>query len=449
MGERLVRERLMPPPGELATDKLDGAPYGRLRISHKAVAFIGSEENSRSKSKQNAVTVMFYLGIDIGKKKHVASMLAEGAKKPLFKAFSFANTAEGAQQLVTKISEISQDVHEVSVGMEATGHYWLALYSFLYDKGYTLHVINPIQTDGWRKGIEIRKRKTDDIDSVLIADLIRYGDFSETLLADEDIQSLRTLTRFRSYLVDSISDLKRKVICVLDQVFPEYETLFSDTFGATSKELLIQYSSPAEMENMSVDALTEFLEKASRNRCGEAKAEQLLDAAKHSFGVTHCRDTFSFQLRALLEQMRFIEKQVSDTEAEIAAIMEKLNSPITTIPGIGSVLGAVILGEIGDIHRFESPSKLVAYAGIDATVAQSGEFEASHNHMSKRGSPYLRRALFVASNVAVRVDPELGAFYQRKIAEGKHHSTCLGAVSRKLCYIIHAILTENRSYVKH
>ena len=439
----------MPPPGELATDKLDGAPYGRLRISHKAVAFIGSEENSRSKSKQNAVTVMFYLGIDIGKKKHVASMLAEGAKKPLFKAFSFANTAEGAQQLVTKISEISQDVHEVSVGMEATGHYWLALYSFLYDKGYTLHVINPIQTDGWRKGIEIRKRKTDDIDSVLIADLIRYGDFSETLLADEDIQSLRTLTRFRSYLVDSISDLKRKVICVLDQVFPEYETLFSDTFGATSKELLIQYSSPAEMENMSVDALTEFLEKASRNRCGEAKAEQLLDAAKHSFGVTHCRDTFSFQLRALLEQMRFIEKQVSDTEAEIAAIMEKLNSPITTIPGIGSVLGAVILGEIGDIHRFESPSKLVAYAGIDATVAQSGEFEASHNRMSKRGSPYLRRALFVASNVAVRVDPELGAFYQRKIAEGKHHSTCLGAVSRKLCYIIHAILTENRSYVKH
>ncbi len=449
MGERLVLERLTPPPGELATDKLDGASNGRLRISHKAVAFIGSEENSRSKTKQNAVTIMFYLGIDIGKKKHVASMLAEGTKKPLFKAFSFANTAEGAEQLTARISEITQDAHEVTIGMEATGHYWLALYSFLHDKGYAIHVINPIQTDGWRKGVEIRKRKTDDIDSILIADLIRYGDFTETLLAGEDIQSLRTLTRFRSYLVDSISDLKRKVICVLDQVFPEYETLFSDTFGATSRELLIQYSSPADLENLSVDALTAFLEKASRSKCGETKAQQLLDAAKHSFGVTHCRDTFSFQLRALLEQMRFIEKQVSDTEAEIAAIMEKLDSPITTIPGIGSVLGAVILGEIGDIHRFESPSKLVAYAGIDATVAQSGEFEASHNRMSKRGSPYLRRALFVASNVAVRFDPDLGAFYQRKLAEGKHHSTCLGAVSRKLCYIIHAILTDNRPYVRH
>ena len=392
---------------------------------------------------------MFYLGIDVGKKHHVASMLGEGVKKPLFKGFSFANTTEGAESLAARISEITHDAGEVSIGMEATGHYWLALYSFLFDKGYTIHVINPIQTDGWRKGIEIRKRKTDDIDSVLIADLIRYGDFSETRLADEAVQSLRTLSRFRTYLVDSISDLKRKVICVLDQVFPEYESLFSDVFGATSKELLLQYSSPAELESLSVETLTTFLETASRKKCGEAKAEQIIQTARRSFGVTHCRDTFSFQLRALLEQMRFIEKQVSDTEAEISAIMEELNSPITTIPGIGPVLGAVILGEIGDIRRFEAPAKLVAYAGIDATVAQSGEFEASHNRMSKRGSPYLRRALFIAANVAVHFDPDLGAFYQRKRAEGKHHSTCLGAVSRKLCYIIHAILTENRPYIKH
>jgi len=391
---------------------------------------------------------MFYLGIDVGKKHHVASMLGEGVKKPLFKGFSFENSTDGAEKLLARINEFAHDVNDFSIGMEATGHYWLALYSFLFDKGFTIHVINPIQTDGWRKGIEIRKRKTDDIDSVLIADLIRYGDFSETKLSDETIQSLRTLSRFRSYLIDSISDLKRKVICVLDQVFPEYESLFSDIFGTTSKELLLQYSSPAELENLSVETLTAFLETASRKKCGEEKAEQILYSAKHSFGVTHCRDTFSFQLRALLEQMRFIEQQVSDTEAELSAIMGNLNSPITTIPGIGPILGAVILGEIGDIRRFDSPAKLVAYAGIDASVAQSGDFEAEHNHMSKRGSPYLRRALFLAANVAIRFDSELGAFYQRKRAEGKHHSTCIGAVSRKLCYIIHAILSENRPYVK-
>lgn len=146
--------------------------------------------------------------------------------------------------------------------------------------------------------------------------------------------------------------------------------------------------------------------------------------------------------------MKFIGQQVADTEREIKAIMDSLNSPITTIPGIGPTPGAVILGEVGDIRRFESPAKLVALAGIDASVAQSGEFESSHNKMSKRGSPYLRRALFMAANVTVQRDPDLGAFYEKKRAEGKHHNICIGAVSRKLCYVIHTILTENRAYVK-
>jgi len=418
-----------------------------LRISHKAVALIGTEDNSLPKSTESRVRGMFYVGIDVGKRNHVASMM-DGGKKPLFRAFSFTNTTDGAEELVARIERFAPERDTVAIGMEATGHYWLSLYSFLHDKGYLIHVINPIQTDGWRKGIEIRKRKTDDIDSLLIADLIRYGDFNETHLSDEAILSLRSLTRFRSYLVDSIADLKRKVICVLDQVFPEYEALFSDVFGVTSKELLIQYASPAELEFLSVEQLTEFLEAASRKKCGELKAEQILAAARSSFGLTHCRDTFSFQLRAMLEQMKFIEQQVSDTEKEIKSVMDRLNSPITTIPGIGPTLGAVILGEIGDIRRFDSPAKLVAYAGIDASVSQSGDSESSNNKMSKRGSPYLRRALFIAANVAAQYDPDLAAFYKKKREEGKHHNTCVGAVSRKLCYILHAILTENRAYVK-
>lgn len=392
--------------------------------------------------------LMFYLGIDIGKRNHVASMLDDN-KNPVFKAFSFRNSTDGAESLIAQIEHFTSDRNNISVGMEATGHYWLALYSFLLEKGFSIHVINPIQTDAWRKGIEIRKRKTDDIDSVLIAQLLRYGGVAETKLADEDIQALRCLTRFRSYLVDSIADLKRKVICVLDQLFPEYETLFSDIFGTTSKELLLKYSSPAELEELSVESISEFLENASRKKCGADKAESLLTAAKHSFGISYCRDAFSFELRMLIAQMKNIEEQVAQTEAEIKSIMDRLHSPITSIPGIGSILGAVILGEIGDIKRFAAPANLIAYAGIDASVSQSGEFESSHNRMSKRGSPYLRRALFLAANVAVRFDPDLHAFYERKRAEGKHHYVCIGAVSRKLCIIIHTILTQNRPYIKH
>ncbi len=389
---------------------------------------------------------MFFIGIDIGKNNHVASMMDDSGKI-IFKAFSFPNTSEGGQALFTKISSYSSDTSCFEIGMEATGHYWLSVYSFLFEKGFLLHVINPIQTDGWRRGTEIRKRKNDIIDSVLIADLIRYGQFVETRLADEDLFSLRTLTRFRTYLVESISDLKRKVVCVLDQVFPEYQAVFSDIFGKTSKEILLKFSSPLDFESVSSETLAELLARLSRQKLGADKAEQLKSAASSSFGITFAKNSFAFQLKTLIEQITFIEKQVKETESEISRFMEKLNSPVTTITGIGSVTGAAIISEIGDISKFDSPKKLVAFAGIDASVSQSGEFEATHNVMSKRGSPYLRKAIFQAALVAAFKDPVLSAYYQKKKAEGKHHLTCIGAVSRKLCYIIYAVLKNNQPYV--
>ncbi len=389
---------------------------------------------------------MFFIGIDIGKNNHVASMMDDSGRV-IFKAFSFPNTSEGGQALFTKISSYSSDTSCFEIGMEATGHYWLSVYSFLFEKGFLLHVINPIQTDGWRRGTEIRKRKNDIIDSVLIADLIRYGQFVETRLADEDLFSLRTLTRFRTYLVESISDLKRKVVCVLDQVFPEYQAVFSDIFGKTSKEILLKFSSPLDFESVSSETLAELLARLSRQKLGADKAEQLKSAASSSFGITFAKNSFAFQLKTLIEQITFIEKQVKETESEISRFMEKLNSPVTTITGIGSVTGAAIISEIGDISKFDSPKKLVAFAGIDASVSQSGEFEATHNVMSKRGSPYLRKAIFQAALVAAFKDPVLSAYYQKKKAEGKHHLTCIGAVSRKLCYIIYAVLKNNQPYV--
>lgn len=367
--------------------------------------------------------------------------------KVVFKAFSFSNTTDGGNALFSKLSAYSSDPSVFEIGMEATGHYWLSVYSFLFEKGFLLHVINPIQTDGWRRGTEIRKRKNDAIDSVLIADLIRYGQFIETRPADEDLFSLRTLTRFRTYLVESISDLKRKVVCVLDQVFPEYQSIFSNIFGKTSKEILLQFSSPIDFENVSSETLAELLAQLSRQKIGSQKAEQLKAAASSSFGITFAKNSFTFQLKTLVEQISFIENQVKETEAEISGIMGKLESPITTITGIGNVTGAAIISEIGDISKFDNPRKLVAFAGIDASVTQSGEFEATHTVMSKRGSPYLRKAIFQAALIASFKDPVLSGYYQKKRSEGKHHLTCVGAVARKMCNIIYAVLKNNEPYI--
>jgi len=387
-----------------------------------------------------------YLGIDIGKRTHVASLISEQSKV-LFRAFSFSNTTEGAEQLLELLDKFAPNPADVEIGMEATGHYWLSLYSFLIEREFRVYVVNPIQTDGWRKGTEIRKRKTDIIDSVLIADLIRYGGFIEAALADENTITLRNLARFRSYLVDSISDLKRKTITVLDQVFPEYETVFSDIFGKTSKELLLHFSSVAEFEHITTTQLNDALSSIIHKKFARQKVDKLSALAKHSFGVTYAQDSFSFQLKILIEQINFIENQVSQIEVEIDQVLELMDSPITTVPGIGPVNAAIILGEIGDINRFSSPSKLVAYAGLDASVSQSGDFSSTNNRMSKRGSPYLRRAIFTAAQVASFNDPVFSAYYQKKRAQGKHHLVAVGAVARKMCNTIHFILKNNTTYI--
>lgn len=385
---------------------------------------------------------MFYLGIDIGKNTHVAS-LVDDKKNVIFKAFSFSNSINGAESLVLKLEAFK---NELEVGMEATGHYWLSLYSYLVEKNFTVRVINPIQTDGWRQGIEIRKRKTDIIDSLLIADLLRYGDFVETSLSNEDYLSLRNLSRFRSYLISSIGDLKRKTIALLDQVFPEYASSFSNIFGKTSKEILSNFSTPSDFEDINSDDLNTFLESVSKKNYASKKIDELSKKASSSFGINFCLDSFSLQIKMLIEQISFIQNQVSDVENEIEVLLEKLNSPITTIPGIGSVNAATILGEIGDIKRFSNPSKLVAYAGLDASISQSGEYESTYNHMSKRGSPYLRRALFQSALRAEFCDPVFSDYYQKKISEGKHHLVATNAVARKLCHTIFAVLTKDEPY---
>lgn len=216
--------------------------------------------------------------------------MMDESRKVVFKAFSFPNTSDGGKSLFLKLSSYSSDTASFEVGMEATGHYWLVVYSFLYEKGFTQHIINLIQTNSWRKGKEISKRKNDTIDSVIIADLIRYGQFVETHLVGEDLFSLRNLTRFRSYLTESVGDLKRKVVCVLDQVFPEYQSVFSDIFGKISKEILMQFSSPSDFEGIPSGTLSELLARISQQKIGCQKAEMLKDAARHSFGITFAQD---------------------------------------------------------------------------------------------------------------------------------------------------------------
>ncbi|MFS8541641.1 MAG: IS110 family transposase, partial [Tissierellales bacterium] len=248
---------------------------------------------------------------------------------------------------------------------------------------------------------------------------------------------------------DECSDWKRKCIALLDQVFPEYSKLFSDTFGVTSKELLSKYPTPEDMLSVDAGTLAELLAKASKGRFSISKANEIQESASNTFGVSFAKDAFAFQIKQIIAQINFIEEQLKELETEISNLLHKTNTVITTITGIGDVLGAIIIGEIGDICRFEKASQLVAYAGLDVAVRQSGDFEGTKTKISKRGSPYLRRAIWLAATVAAFKDPALSLYYQSLRARGKHHLTAIGAVARKMCNIIFAVLRDNKPYVPH
>lgn len=387
---------------------------------------------------------MFIVGIDIAKHTHQASVMNPDGSL-IGRSIKISNTSSGFEAFIEKLHNIDPDLSHFEFGMESTGHYWLNLYTHLSDLGCTVHVINPVQSDALR-GLYIRQTKNDIKDSAIIADVIRIGRYCETTVSDDKMLALRDLTRQRFYLVDMISDLKRKSLTLIDRIFPEYPKLFSDTFGSTSLELLANCNTPEDIIAIDTDKLVKMLSTASKGRFKHEKAEKIKAAAQNSFGALLCTDSTSFMLKQFVEQIKFLENQLDELNEMISERLAEFNSPITSITGIGDVLGASILSEIGDISRFESADKLAAFAGIDPTVSQSGNFLGTKNKMSKRGSPYLRRAIWLAATAAILHDPAIKAFYDRKKAQGKHHYVCVGYICRKLINIIFSVLKSGQPY---
>ena len=386
---------------------------------------------------------MYIIGIDIGKNHHEASIVSPEGKQ-IGRSLRFATTHKGADSLMRFIFKNIGNSPCV-FGMEATGHYWYPIYSFLKAKRYTIYVINPIQSDSLRK-MYIRQTKNDSIDSFLIAEVIRFGQFGTTSMADENILAMRQLCRYRDSVISSRTEIKLRIGTIMEQIFPEYEKQFSSLWVSTSMGILEKYLTPENIENTPIDELFEIIKDKSHNRLTKAKAISIKEAAADTFGIKIAQDAFSFQLKQLIDRMNFHDKQIEALDIEIMKYYEQFDCYLHTIPGIGIIGAATILAEIGDISRFKNSSALVAFAGIDPTVRQSGEFNSTHNHMSKRGSPYLRHAIFLAATTCSFHNSPLNAYYKKKRDQGKHHLTATGAVARKLTTIIYAVLRDSKPY---
>lgn len=394
---------------------------------------------------------MMYLGIDIGKRNHEAGLINEKGN-PIGKTVRFANTKAGSEKLLRFLNQHQVTPDNCACGLEATGHYWLSVFSYLHKLGFKITAFNPLQSDALRH-FYIRKTKTDVQDAYLIAQVIRIDSPDETPFVEEDLLQLKQLERLRFSVVDQCSDVKRKIISLLDQVFPEYEQIFSNVFGVSSTEVLLKYPLPEDLLSIDTESLAELLNRISKGRYGESraldKAHQLKDRAQNTFGISIGTDAFKMQIHLLLEQIKLLENQLDQIEEALIELSNRQEHYLTTIVGISDVLAAVILGEIGSIRRFERPEQLVAFAGLDASVNQSGDFHGTKTKLSKRGSPYLRRALWQAAFVASNHDPALSVYYKKLRNRGKAHGTSVGAVARKLTHIIFAILRDQKPYEPH
>ena len=389
---------------------------------------------------------MIYVGIDVAKDKHDC-FITNSDGKVLFPVFTIQNNRDGFDVLFSRIQSSSSDVSNIKVGLEATGHYSYNLLGYLIDKGLHTFVINPLHTNLYRKSLSLRKTKTDKVDARTIAMMlmsdVNLKSYSDTSYHNEELKSL---TRYRFDKVQERAQLKQSVSRLVTILFPELEKLVSSLHLASVYTLLSELPSAREIGSCHLTHLTKLLENASKGRYSREKAIEIREAARVSIGSN--MPAKSLELRHTLRLIGELDSEITEIESEIKRIMDQISSPILTIPGIGYRMGAMILAEIGDFSRFDSPDKILAYAGASPSTYQSGQLESSYSHMEKRGSRYLRYALINAAKYVCHWDETFGAYLQKKLSEGKHYNVAITHATKKLVRLIYAMEKSGKPYIK-
>ena len=381
---------------------------------------------------------MIYVGIDIAKLNHFAAVISSDGEI-LIEPFKFTNDYDGFYLLLSKLAPLDQN--SIIIGLESTAHYGDNLVRFLISKGFKVCVLNPIQTSSMRKN-NVRKTKTDKVDTFVIAKTLMMQDSLRFMTLDDlDYIELKELGRFRQKLVKQRTRLKIQLTSYVDQVFPELQYFFKSGLHQNSVYALLKEApTPTAIASMHMTHLAHLLEVASHGHFGKEKARELRVLAQKSVVVND--SSLSIQITHTIEQIELLDSQLFHTELEMANLVTCLHSVIMTIPGIGFINGGMILGEIGDIHRFSEPKKLLAFAGLDPSVHQSGNFQAQRTRMSKRGSRVLRYALINAAHNVVKNNATFKAYYDAKRAEGRTHYNALGHCAGKLVRVIWKMLTD-------
>ena len=384
------------------------------------------------------------VGIDVSKDKHDCFIVSSEGKV-LADVFTIPNNMDGFHRLLQKIEACATPQDKIIVGLEATGHYSYNLLGFLLDNGLATYVLNPLRTNLYRKSLSLRKTKTDRVDARTIASMllsdVGLKPYTSTAYHNEELKSL---TRYRFNKVKERTKLKSSVSRLVCILFPELEKLVPSLHIASVYALLEEFPGAKQVASAHLTRLKSLLETASKGRYKQEMALAIRNAARNSIGSR--MPAKSLELQHTIRLIRELDTEIAEIEEQIQSIMDELHSPITTIPGLGFRMAAMILAEVGDFARFDSPDKLLAYAGMSPSTYQSGQLKNCYPHMEKRGSRYLRYALFNATKYVCHWDTNFAAFLAKKRAEGKHYNVAISHAAKKLVRLIFAMEKSGTPY---
>jgi len=382
---------------------------------------------------------MYYVGIDISKYKHDCFITDEHGE--VFFEGTIQNNQEGFGNLLSVLNELDKD-QEIRIGLEATGHYGMNLKLFLENAHHSFSQFNPALIRGFIRGRSLRKTKTDKIDAKSIAKYLMSVEYKPYSTEFYHMYSLKSLTRLRDSFVRTRSIYMVKITNVLDHIFPEFKAIFKDSLSKTALHILKKYPTVAAISKMRETSYDE-LRRVSRGKFTTGKFFDLKDKAKNTIGVS--TSTFELELTMLIDLYEDISRKIDAVEAEIIPVIQKINPPTLSIKGIGPLTSAIIIAEFGDISRFSGPAAMLAFAGLEPAVSQSGKSE-HFGKMVKRGSSHLRYALLNVCMPVVKFNYVFAQYYNKKIAAGKPHRVAQTHVCRKLIRVIYTLETKNISF---
>ncbi len=388
---------------------------------------------------------MIYVGIDVAKDKHDC-IITNSDGEVLVSGFTITNNRTGLDDLYSKIIKCSKNKSEIKIGLEATGHYSNNLLEYLIDKDLPTFVINPLHTNLYRKSLSLRKTKTDTIDAYSIVTMLHTECLKSYTPVSYHISELKSLARYRFSLVQDCARQKSSYARLLNLLFPELQKLIPTIHLPSIYAMLEELPGATYVAECHLTHLSNILQTSSRSQYGREKANAIREAARASIGTNSLAK--SLELKQTIQLIRSMQDQIKNIEGRIKPIVDSIDSPIMTIPGISYKIGSMIIAEIGDFSKFETAEKILAYAGLEPSIHQSGNLVSNHASMVKRGSKYLRYALFTAAKLISIHDPTFSAYLSKKRSEGKHYYVAVSHVAKKLVRVIYYLVKTNQIYHK-